>query len=333
MSVQIRPLRAQGVDGFVSLMLMAHGDDAKLFGIDTEKFAAQLRSALTNPLLRGLQAISRTTGRFLVAESEDKVVGLVGLTGRKVLEVVGTAVHPDYRGRGIGKALMEAILAEARRLGRDRVTVGVREDNLPAVRLYEQSGFQTYQCLSCVSLDLPFDRSLFLADDHAEVRNYLPADGERLVAVERRMLSEEHLRVRTLRRSRYEPTFFERLRARLLRLKRRGLVLVVDGRAVGFVLVRADASANVGTMEELLIEDEHVEHLPTLLEASLEFLEGEGKRRALLTFPAEQEPLGREIKRLGFCEEMTALIMVCWLSEPAEGVCGKGVSDERETNK
>ncbi|MCI2425795.1 GNAT family N-acetyltransferase [Candidatus Acetothermia bacterium] len=333
MSVQIRTLRAKDVDGFVSLMLMAHSDDVKLFGIDAGKGAAQLRSALTNPLLRGLQAISGATGRFLVAVSGGEVVGLVGLTGQKVLEVVGTAVHPDYRGRGIGKALMEAILAEARRLGRDRVTVGVREDNLPAVRLYEQSGFQTYQRLSYVSLDLPFDRSLFLADEHAAVRHYHPADGERLVAVERRVLSAEHLRVQTSGRSRYEPTFGGRLRAQLLGLKRRGLVLVVRGQAVGFVLVRADASAHVGRMEELLMESEHAEHLPALLKAGLEFLEGAGKRRSLLTFPAEQEAVGREIKRLGFCEEMAALIMVCWLSEPAEGVFGKRVGHERETDK
>lgn len=313
MSVQIRTLRAQDVDEFVSLMLMAHADDLKLFGIDNEKFAAQLRAALTNPVLRGLQALSRATRRFLAAESGGKVVGLVSLTGRKVLEVVGTAVHPDHRGRGIGKTLMEAILTEARRLGRDRVTVRVREDNLPAVRIYEQSGFQPYQRLSCVSLDLSFDRGAFPSDTLAEVRDYRPSDGERLVAVERCVLSEEHLRVMPSRRSRYEPTFFGRLRARLLGLKRRGLVLIIEGRAVGFVLVWADASANVGGMEELLIEDEHVKHLPALLKAGLEFLEGAGKRRALLAFPAEQEAVSNQIEHLGFRKELTALLMVCWL--------------------
>ncbi len=119
-------MRAQDADEFVNLMLMAHANDLGLLSIDTEKFASQLRTALRNPFLRALQTLSRSTEHYLVAESEGKVVGLVGLTGRKVLEVIGTAVHLDYRGQGIGKALMEAILVKAKRLGRDRLTVGVR---------------------------------------------------------------------------------------------------------------------------------------------------------------------------------------------------------------
>jgi hypothetical protein len=81
MSVQIRSLRVQDVGEFVNLMFMAHATDLRLLGVDDEKFAAQLHSALTNPILRALQAISQTTERYLVAESEGTVVGLVGLTG------------------------------------------------------------------------------------------------------------------------------------------------------------------------------------------------------------------------------------------------------------
>jgi len=315
MSVKIRSLQAQDVDEFVNLMLMAHADDLKLFGIDNDKFAAQLRAALRNPLLRALQTLSGSTERYLVAESEGKVVGLVGLTGRKVPEVVGTAVHPDYRGQGIGKALMEAVLTEARRLGHDRLTVGVREDNLPAVRLYEGSGFRAYQRLSCVRIELPFHREPFAVAGSAKVRvrDYSPTDGERLPAVEERVLGREYFRVMPSRKARYEPTFPGRIRARLLGLKRRGLVLVVEGQAGGFVLVRADASADVGGMEELLIEDQHVKYLPALLKVGLEFLEGAGKRRALLTFPAEQEAVSHQLERLGFHKELTILNMVCWL--------------------
>jgi hypothetical protein len=69
---------------------------------------------------------------------------------------------------------MQAIVAEAKRLRRDRVIVSVREDNPPAVRIYEQSGFQTYQRLSCVGLDLPFERGPFAVDGPAEVRDYRP---------------------------------------------------------------------------------------------------------------------------------------------------------------
>lgn len=67
---QIRELRAQGWASFVDLMLMAHADDLELFGVDREKFAAQLRSELSNPLFRFVQALGKITQRFLVAEGE-----------------------------------------------------------------------------------------------------------------------------------------------------------------------------------------------------------------------------------------------------------------------
>jgi hypothetical protein len=163
-----------------------------------------------------------------------------------------------------------------------------------------------------VGIDFPFDRDSFAIDGSAQVRDYLPSDREQLVALEKRVLGEEYFRVRTSRRSRCEPPFSGRVRARLLGLKRRELVLVAEDRAVGFVLVRADASANVGGIEELLIEEDHVDYLPALLKADLEFFEGLGKRRALLTFPAEQEAISDRVEHLGFREELTILNMVCW---------------------
>lgn len=47
-------------------------------------------------------------------------------------------VHPNYRGRGIGSALMKQALQDAR----DVVLLTVNPENSPAVRLYESFGFQ-----------------------------------------------------------------------------------------------------------------------------------------------------------------------------------------------
>jgi ribosomal protein S18 acetylase RimI-like enzyme len=50
-------------------------------------------------------------------------------------------VRPSHRGRGIGRALMEAVLTECRRLGADTVEIGVDEPDVAARRLYESLGF------------------------------------------------------------------------------------------------------------------------------------------------------------------------------------------------
>ena len=50
-------------------------------------------------------------------------------------------VAPARRGRGLGRALMEAAIREARDRGADTMEIGVDEPDIPARRLYESLGF------------------------------------------------------------------------------------------------------------------------------------------------------------------------------------------------
>jgi ribosomal-protein-alanine N-acetyltransferase len=57
------------------------------------------------------------------------------------IHINNVAVRPQFRGRGIGTALMHHVLAESRQLGAKRATLEVRASNDPARRLYERLGF------------------------------------------------------------------------------------------------------------------------------------------------------------------------------------------------
>jgi [ribosomal protein S18]-alanine N-acetyltransferase len=57
------------------------------------------------------------------------------------IHINNVAIRPQYRGRGMGTAVMHHVLAEARRLGAKRATLEVRASNEPARRLYERLGF------------------------------------------------------------------------------------------------------------------------------------------------------------------------------------------------
>src|ERR671911_2386396 len=46
------------------------------------------------------------------------------------------AVRPELRGRGLGSQMLEAIVAEAQRLGASSLTLEVRRSNVAAQRLY-----------------------------------------------------------------------------------------------------------------------------------------------------------------------------------------------------
>lgn len=59
-------------------------------------------------------------------------------------EITKIAVAPEKRGRGTADILMHCLFDEAEKRGADTVFLEVREDNVPARRLYEKHGFCAY---------------------------------------------------------------------------------------------------------------------------------------------------------------------------------------------
>ncbi|MDD3168499.1 MAG: ribosomal protein S18-alanine N-acetyltransferase [Eubacteriales bacterium] len=80
---------------------------------------------------------------YIVAEIEDRMVGYAGLWS--VVDeghITNVAVHPAYRRRGIGEALVSVLLAHTVKIGILSHTLEVRASNKPAILLYTKFGFQ-----------------------------------------------------------------------------------------------------------------------------------------------------------------------------------------------
>lgn len=87
----------------------------------------------------------------LVALSEDRVIGIAGLTrhpGRRShAGGIGMGVHDDWTGQGIGTRLLGELLDYADNwLGLRRIELTVFTDNAPAVALYRKHGFVVEGC-------------------------------------------------------------------------------------------------------------------------------------------------------------------------------------------
>lgn len=51
------------------------------------------------------------------------------------------AIHPEQRGLGMGKALLQSAMEQMRRAGARRCLLEVRQSNTVALRMYEANGF------------------------------------------------------------------------------------------------------------------------------------------------------------------------------------------------
>lgn len=81
--------------------------------------------------------------------------------GRDTIELAKLAVAPEARGRGLGRALADRVVAFARARGARRVTLSSNSQLVEALRLYESMGFRR--------APLPHDLGYETADVYMEL--------------------------------------------------------------------------------------------------------------------------------------------------------------------
>lgn len=132
---EARRMTAQAV-----LRAMTTDDLPMVLRFEQELFGAQawseqvIRDELADPITRW----------YVVAELDGVPAGYAGLAAfGDEAHVMTIGADPKVQGRGIGRLMLRALLAEAERRGAARVILEVRVDNVPAVALYESEGFVT----------------------------------------------------------------------------------------------------------------------------------------------------------------------------------------------
>lgn len=126
MSVRLRPMTEADLDQVVELEMAVFGP----------------QEAWSRKMLAGELAQQPASRYYLVAEDEDGIAGYGGLLRAGWQgDVLTLAVATTRWGQGIGSALLQALLAEAGRMGCTEVFLEVRTDNLRAQQLYERHEF------------------------------------------------------------------------------------------------------------------------------------------------------------------------------------------------
>ncbi len=91
----------------------------------------------------------------------EKVCGFITVTIMPASLMLGTAwsirdlyVAPDYRRTGIANALLQHVIHNARNAGAHRLSLQTETDNIPALTLYTDIGFQPVTGLELLNLTL-----------------------------------------------------------------------------------------------------------------------------------------------------------------------------------
>lgn len=127
--VTVRPATPADLDALVAL-------EAATFATDRAERRA-IRHAIGSPTIS-----------LLVALDGPVLVGAATLERRRTsrrARLSSIAVAPARAGTGLGRLLLDAAEAEARRHGCTRLRLEVREDNGPGIRLYERAGYVRFE--------------------------------------------------------------------------------------------------------------------------------------------------------------------------------------------
>ena len=140
--IVVRPARAEEIDAAGVLTERAY----RAYGYFDNGIAPGYAAELANARPR-----AEAAELWVAVDADDRLLGTVtitlpGTTFAEVsrdgeLEFRMLAVEPDTRGRGIGSALVQAVLDRARELGRARVVLCCQDRMTGVQRLYERHGF------------------------------------------------------------------------------------------------------------------------------------------------------------------------------------------------
>jgi len=118
---------------------------------DGQRYLSDMRRASRDDsFLRWASRMTETASLPLMGyvwEQDGRIIGNASLIpfrnkGKRTYLIANVATHPDYRRHGIGRALTERVMKQARDKKASAIWLHVRDDNPGAISLYRELGFQ-----------------------------------------------------------------------------------------------------------------------------------------------------------------------------------------------
>jgi GNAT superfamily N-acetyltransferase len=131
--MEIRRIREDEWRGYRGVRLRSLESDPSAFGatLDEERRASSGATMVDRAMF-----VADDGSRF-----QGMVVGFLLLNPRGLADMAGLWVDPSFRGWGVGRALLDTVIAWARDWGTTRIQAWVTETNAPAIAFFAGAGF------------------------------------------------------------------------------------------------------------------------------------------------------------------------------------------------
>ena len=144
MEITYREAEPRDAAALLEYMKLVGGESGNLsFGAEGLSFTVEQEEAILDSICKNPRSI------MLLAFEGDEIVGNASIHGSSRPRFshryeLAVTVRKSHWGRGIGTALMERLIAFAKEIGAEVVSLEVRSDNDRAIALYKKFGFEKF---------------------------------------------------------------------------------------------------------------------------------------------------------------------------------------------
>jgi len=308
----MRPIdMRRDLDGLADLIEVAFAGELASRGKD---FRRELQTAKRMiPLVLLLGRISDDFRHVLdgfVWEDDGRIVASVTVQrmgNNKRHWLLGTvATHPDYRRRGLARALVTRALEHGKAYGAEVFTLDVRSDNAAAYALYRSLGFMHYDSTTDLKLETLPDVQAGPLGDYT-LRTYNLGEWEARYSLDLRAIPQSVQEFVPLDKASYRVSALQRtLIPLLIRLQRIDVfrwVVEQDQQTVGYMRLGARCVARTTHEFGLTIDPDHRAQLgEPLLTLALETLQRYPRQNTLISVRTAYHDLLALLDRYGFVE-------------------------------
>lgn len=312
--MKVRSAKAPDLPALADLFLDAFAEDVAVLGLEMEQAHAWARRAAAGhgALFRAAR-FSTWWPWLIVAEEGGRIAGGAVVIGRRPPTVMAVATHPDFRRRGIARAILANVIDRARAASLPHLTLTVRADNYPALTLYQSLGFRPWLEDEVLIGPVPSAGALpERAQDKSQfmVRRLRRGDLPSLQALAKRELPEEWVRLHGLFPEEHSPSPFLRLLGPTLGMGWDRIAITSGGVLAGALLCTAFPVQGAGELQGAFLFEGAALGLPAALTKAWDSLRRHEKEGMRLRLPVGRVAVRSALLRLGFVPKERCFQMV-----------------------